>query len=94
MGQQNGKQQKPMEREEDETDLILVEEIATLTVMEQQKQRPHRRRLPLEMECEIFKCLKHPIQCKFIWAMGRGIYGVFGHQLLTKVSILYLNLNL
>jgi hypothetical protein len=46
------------------------------------------RRLPLEMECEIFKFLTQPIQTKFIWRMGRGIYGMFRHQLLTKVYFL------
>jgi hypothetical protein len=86
MGQQNGKQQKPIKTEEDDSNLILVEEIAIVAGMEQQiQQQPHRRRLPLEMECEIFKCLKQPIQCKFIWGMSRGIYAIFGHKLLTQV---------
>jgi hypothetical protein len=54
------------------------------------KQQPHRR-LPLELECEIYKCLKQPIQRKFIWGMGRGIYEMFGHKLLIKVfSVIYL----
>jgi hypothetical protein len=43
------------------------------------------RRLPLEMECQVFECLKLEIQQKLIWGMGRGIYGMFGHQLLIKV---------
>jgi hypothetical protein len=47
----------------------------------------HRRRLPLELECEMFKCLELETQLKFIWGMGRGIYGMFGHKLLIKVQI-------
>jgi hypothetical protein len=44
-----------------------------------------RRPLPLELNCEIFKCLKLPNQRKFIWGLGRGIYGMFGQKLLIKV---------
>jgi hypothetical protein len=43
------------------------------------------RRLPLEMNSEIFKCLKVPIQTKFIWGLGKGIYAMFGQKLLIKV---------
>jgi hypothetical protein len=46
-----------------------------------------RRPLPLELNCEIFKCLAVPIQTKFIWAMGRGIYGAFRRKLLINVNI-------
>jgi hypothetical protein len=53
-------------------------------VKKQHKKTAHHR-LPLEMECEIFKFLKLEIQHKFIWGMGRGIYGIFGHKLLIKV---------
>jgi hypothetical protein len=52
--------------------------------VEVQQKQPHRR-LPRELECEIFKCLKLSIQQKFIWGFGRGIYEMFGHKLLTKV---------
>jgi hypothetical protein len=38
---------------------------------------PFHRPLPLELNCEIFKCLAEPIQTKFIWAMGRDIYAAF-----------------
>jgi hypothetical protein len=50
---------------------------------------PNGRRcpLPLELNCEIFKCLPEPIQTKFIWAMGRGIYAAFRHKLLVKVNL-------
>jgi hypothetical protein len=43
--------------------------------------------LPLELNCEIYKCLPEPIQTKFIWGLGRGIYGAFRHKLLVKVYI-------
>jgi hypothetical protein len=34
------------------------------------------------------KCLKVPILLKLIWGMGRGIYGILGHKILTKVFFL------
>jgi hypothetical protein len=43
--------------------------------------------LPLELNCEIFKCLKPPVQRKFIWGLGRDIYDMFRRQLLKKVFI-------
>jgi hypothetical protein len=45
----------------------------------------HRLPLPLELNCQIFECLKVPIQKKFICGLGRGIYGMFRQQVLTKV---------
>jgi hypothetical protein len=54
--------------------------------MESSLNLPRRcRRLPLEMNSEIFKCLKVPIQTKFIWGLGKGIYEMFGQKLLIKV---------
>jgi hypothetical protein len=52
----------------------------------------HRRRLPLEMECEVFKCLTLPTQLKFITGLGKGIYGMFGPKIraLKKVYKLLL----
>jgi hypothetical protein len=47
--------------------------------------RPSCRLLPLEMNCEIFQCLKVPIQTKFIWGLGKGIYAMCGQKLLIKV---------
>jgi hypothetical protein len=46
-----------------------------------------RRPLPLELNCEIFKCLPEPIQRKYIWGLGRGIYGAFRRKLLFKVIL-------
>jgi hypothetical protein len=37
----------------------------------------HRLPLPLELNCQIFECLKVPIQKKFICGLGRGIYEIF-----------------
>jgi hypothetical protein len=45
--------------------------------------------LPLELNCEIFKCLKLPNQRKFIWGLGRDIYGIFRQKLLKKVCLKY-----
>jgi hypothetical protein len=47
----------------------------------------HHRRvpLPLELNCQIFECLKFGIQRKFIGGLGRGIYAIFRHKVLTKV---------
>jgi hypothetical protein len=45
--------------------------------------------LPLELNCEIFKCLKLPVQRKFIWGLGRDIYGMFDQKLLKKVCMKY-----
>jgi hypothetical protein len=42
---------------------------------------PIHRRLPLEMECEVFKCLTLPTQLKFITGLGKGIYGMFGPKI-------------
>jgi hypothetical protein len=41
--------------------------------------------LPLELNCQIFACLKFEIQRKFIGGLGRGIYGMFRHKVLKKV---------
>jgi hypothetical protein len=46
----------------------------------------HRLPLPLELNCQIFECLKAPIQTKFICELGRGIYGMFRQKVLTKVG--------
>jgi hypothetical protein len=62
------------------------------SILKKFTQRKVLRRLPLEMECEIFKCLKFEIQQKFIWGMGRGIYGMFGYQLLSKVYFNFKNI--
>jgi hypothetical protein len=41
--------------------------------------------LPLELNCQIFECLKFGIQRKFIGGLGRGIYEIFRQKVLTKV---------
>jgi hypothetical protein len=50
---------------------------------------PHRLPLPLELNCQIFECLKVPIQKKFICGLGKGIYGMFRLKVLTKVELKY-----
>jgi hypothetical protein len=42
--------------------------------------------LRLELNCQ-FECLKVPIQRKFIYGLGRGIYGMFRQKVLTKVGL-------
>jgi hypothetical protein len=61
----------------------FIESKTAATIMD----LPIRRLLPLEMNCEIFKCLKWPIHAKFIWGLGRGIYTMFGQKLLIKVFL-------
>jgi hypothetical protein len=53
----------------------------------------HHRRvpLPLELNCQIFECLKFGIQRKFIGGLGRGIYALFRHKVLTKVKSIVRN---
>jgi hypothetical protein len=81
-----------MEEKDNANEINPMTEKMAIPVEVQQKQ-PHRR-LPLELECEIYKCLKLPIQRKFIWGMGRGIYEMFGHKLLIKVLfMLYMYIN-
>jgi hypothetical protein len=46
----------------------------------------HRIPLPLELNCQIFECLKFGIQRKFMGGLGRGIYGIFRQKVLTKVG--------
>jgi hypothetical protein len=43
--------------------------------------------LPLELNCQIFECLKVPIQKKFICGLGKGIYGIYRQKVLTKVGL-------
>jgi hypothetical protein len=78
MGQKNGKQQKPMEEEKKDANQPIVIKLKT--------KKAHRR-LPLEMNCEIFKCLKLPIQRKFMSGMGKGIYGMFGPKIRALLKV-------
>jgi hypothetical protein len=45
----------------------------------------HSRPLPLELNCEIFKCLDLLIQRDFISGLGREIYDMFGQKLHIKL---------
>jgi hypothetical protein len=42
--------------------------------------------LPLELNCQIFECLKFGIQRKFIGGLGREIYGMCRQKVLKKVA--------
>jgi hypothetical protein len=52
-----------------------------------------RRPLPVELNCEIFQCLKLPIQRKFIWGLNREMYGLNRRKMLTKVWIIFVRKN-
>jgi CRISPR/Cas system CMR subunit Cmr6 (Cas7 group RAMP superfamily) len=80
MGQQN---QRPQQVEEDLGGINPNLKKWNLAKILQRK-KVHRR-LPLEMECEIFKFLKLKMQQKFIYGMGRGIYGMYSQKVLMKV---------
>jgi CRISPR/Cas system CMR subunit Cmr6 (Cas7 group RAMP superfamily) len=80
MGSKNKRAQKVEEDLDDTNPAVKKWAIAKIL----QRKRAHRR-LPLEMECEIFKFLKLKIQQKLIYGMGRGIYGMFSQRVLTKV---------
>jgi hypothetical protein len=47
--------------------------------------RRHRK-LPAELNREIYLCFNPATQRKFIWALGWGFYSMFRQKLLTKVS--------
>jgi hypothetical protein len=70
MSQEHGKGQKSFDEGKDN---IL------------KKQRQRRVPLPLELNCQIFECLKFGIQRKFIVGLGSGIYGIFRQKVLKKV---------
>jgi hypothetical protein len=60
-----------------------------MAALEVQNSRNGRRfPLPLELNCQIFECLKFGIQRKFIGGLGRGIYGIFRLKILTKVALI------
>jgi hypothetical protein len=48
--------------------------------------RPHRK-LPAELDRQIFLCFNPATQLKFIWGLGWDFYDMFRHRLLIKVFI-------
>jgi CRISPR/Cas system CMR subunit Cmr6 (Cas7 group RAMP superfamily) len=80
MGQQNQRLQK-IEDDSDGTSKATKKWTFAKIL---QRKKAHRR-LPLEMECEIFKFLKLKMKQKLIYGMGRGIFGIFSQRILTKV---------
>jgi hypothetical protein len=49
----------------------------------------HHRKLPAELNREIFLCLKPATQRKFICGLGWDFYAMFRHRLLIKVRMKY-----
>jgi hypothetical protein len=82
MGQNKEKQQKATKEEKDGNQSI-VKKFVAFRKLKHKKTR--HRRLPLEMECEIFKFLKLELQQRLICGMGQGIYGIYGQRVLIKV---------
>jgi hypothetical protein len=51
--------------------------------------RPHHRKLPAELNREIYLCFKPATQRKFISGLGWDFYAMFRYRLLTKVFMKY-----
>jgi hypothetical protein len=68
--------------------LILVIETST-TMME--LPCPRHRKLPAELDREIFLFLKPAAQRKFIWGLNWDFYAMFRYRLLTKVCMKNIN---
>jgi hypothetical protein len=64
----------PMELERDSTTAITMD-----------LPRPPHRKLPAELNREIFLCFNPTTQRKFICGLGWDFYAMFRHRLLTKV---------
>jgi hypothetical protein len=47
--------------------------------------RPNYRKLPAELNQQIFLCFKTAAQRKFIYGLGWNFYAMFRYSLLTKV---------
>jgi hypothetical protein len=45
------------------------------------------RKMPAELNCQIFYCLNLPTRRKFIWGLGWNFYAMFRQILLTKVFL-------
>jgi hypothetical protein len=75
--------------------LIFQKSTGDKSAIERSSDSPNcRRPLPLELNCEIYKCLAVPIQTKFIWGLGRDIYGIFRRKLLVKVNLLLVEIEI
>jgi hypothetical protein len=49
---------------------------------------PRHRKLPAELDREIFLFLSPATRRKFIWGLGWDFYAMFRHSLLTKVFLM------
>jgi hypothetical protein len=52
--------------------------------------RPHYRKLPTELNHQIYLCFSPATQRKFIWGLGWDFYAMFRYKLLTKVFMKYI----
>jgi hypothetical protein len=68
--------------------LILVTETPTTTTVDLSP--PRHRKLPAELDREIFLFLKPEAQRKFIWGLNWDFYAMFRYRLLTKVCMKYI----
>jgi hypothetical protein len=50
----------------------------------------NHRKLPPELNCQIFYCLNLATRRKFIWGLGWDFYAMFRQILLTKVYYYFL----
>jgi hypothetical protein len=69
--------------------LIFVSEDSTSMTMDLPPTRPRHRKLPAELNSQIFLCFNPATQRKFIWGLGWDFYAMFRHRLLTKVFMKY-----
>jgi hypothetical protein len=91
MSQQNLKRQYLEEQQEEENGNVSIAEVNSECPFNcedtgKENELSDRLPLPLELNCQIFECLKFGIQRKFIGGLGRGIYGMFRQKVLTKVG--------
>jgi hypothetical protein len=67
--------------------LILELETSTTTTTTVDLPRSRHRKLPAELNQQIFLCLNPAAQLKFIYGLGWDFYAMFRHKLLTKVCM-------
>jgi hypothetical protein len=62
-----------------------VSENSTPTMEDVPSSLPRHRKLPAELNQQIFLCFNPATQHKFIWGLGWNFYAMFRQKLLTKV---------
>jgi hypothetical protein len=63
----------------------VSEKSTTKTMANLHSSRPHYRKLPAELERQIYLCFNEANQRKFIYVLGWNFYAMFRHRLLKKV---------